>query len=76
MPRDLVTDLRVIDVGRARATNKIQNKGSLLSAYRKNITQNETPKAYTRNQTQTWRKMQMARQETKAGAPQQITRTI
>lgn len=30
--RDPVTDLRVIDVGGARATNKIQNKGSILLA--------------------------------------------
>lgn len=29
--RELVTNLTVIDVGGARATNKIQNKGSILS---------------------------------------------
>lgn len=45
MPQNLVTDLRVIDVGGAGATNKIQNKGSILSAYRKNITHDQTPKA-------------------------------
>lgn len=50
MPGDLVTDLRVIDVGGARATYKIQNKGSVLSAYRKNITQDQTPKAQQQEQ--------------------------
>lgn len=50
MPRDLITDLRVIDVGGAWATNKIQNKGSVLSAYMKNITQDQTPKAQQQEQ--------------------------
>lgn len=41
MPRDLITDLRVIDVGGTGATYKIQNKGSVLSAHRKNIIQDQ-----------------------------------
>lgn len=49
-PRDPVTDLRVIDVGGARATYKIQNKGSVLSAYRKSITHNQTPEAHQQEQ--------------------------
>lgn len=59
MPQDLVTDLRVIDVGGAGATYKIQNKGSILSAYRKNIHQNQTPKAQQQEQKTPWRKMQI-----------------
>lgn len=50
MPWSLVTDLRVIDVGGAGATNKIQNKGSILSAYRKNIAHDQTPKAQQQEQ--------------------------
>lgn len=50
MSWDLITDLRVIDVGGTGATYKIQNKGSILSAYRKNITQDQTLKAQQQEQ--------------------------
>ncbi len=69
MPRDLFTDLRVIDVGGARATYKIQNKGSVLSAYRKNITQDQTPKAQQQEQNRGMEKNVDGRRETRAKAP-------
>lgn len=73
MARDLVTDLRVIDVGGARATYKIQNKGSVLSAYRKNITQDQTPKAQQQEQNRGMEKNVDGRRETRAKAPHQST---
>ena len=65
MPMDLVTDLRVIDVGGTRATYKIQNKGSVLSAYRRNITQNQTPKAQQQEQNRGMENKADGRRETK-----------
>lgn len=72
MPRDTFTDLRVIDVGGARATNKIQNKGSVLSAYIKNITQDQTPKAQQQEQNRRMGKWRW-RRETRAKATHQST---
>ncbi len=73
MLRDLITDLRVIDVGGARATYKIQNKGSVLSAYRKNITQDQTPKAQQQKQNRGMEKNEDGKHETRAKAPHQST---
>lgn len=72
MPQNLVTDLRVIDVGGARATYKIQNKGSVLSAYRENITQDQTPKAQHGTEQRHGENAD-GRRETRAQAPHQST---
>lgn len=41
LPLNNATDLRVIGVGRTRATNKFQNEATILPAYRKSVNQDQ-----------------------------------
>lgn len=71
-----VTNLSVRDVGGTRATYKIQNKGSVLSAYRKNISQDQTPK--TQQQEPMMRRSRWRREkESRSSTPKhQQRRTV